>query len=445
MLKKPEASFWVRSVFYTLLQRASLFIFGVVSYMILVRGFSTVTNGVWALYITIFSIFEAVKQGLLRNATIKFLGMKEYERKQNEVQSASLLVNIFFSVLVILIILVGNTTIEQTLQSRALADLLLWSIMIIVLLIPYNHCEILMQAGFHFDTLFKAAFLRQGIFFTGIILMYFLLEESFTLHSILILQVVALAVSFFYILVKSRYDIKLPIVLSTGLAQKLFHFGKYTFGTNLFSGLSRSLDHFATAGTLGSVDGKNYVAYYNTVARVNNMVDVPSLAAADVLFPKNVEAMEKEGLNKVKYYFEHVIAIILAIIVPASLLIFVIPGTIIEIIAGEEYEPAISILQLTILFSIVRPLSYQFGSTLDAIGRPDVNFWVNAGLMFISLPLNLVFLHVFGGMGPAYATMIYYVISLCVMLLVLKKHIDIDFGNIVKYAIDSYRSALKLF
>ncbi len=30
------------------------------------------------------------------------------------------------------------------------------------------------------------------------------------------------------------------------------------------------------------------------------MVDVPSLAAADVLYPKNVEAIENDGIEKVK-------------------------------------------------------------------------------------------------------------------------------------------------
>ncbi len=54
---------------------------------------------------------------------------------------------------------------------------------------------------------------------------------------------------------------------------------------------------------------------------------------------------------------------------------------VIDIVAGDKYEPAVSILQITILFSIVRPLSYQFGSTLDAIGRPDINFMANARII----------------------------------------------------------------
>ena len=97
MLKKRAASFWLNAMFYTMLQRVSLFVFGVFGYMILVRGFTTETNGVWALYITLFSLFEAVKQGLLRNVTIKFLAQKDLIERDEAVQSSSIFINTIFS------------------------------------------------------------------------------------------------------------------------------------------------------------------------------------------------------------------------------------------------------------------------------------------------------------------------------------------------------------
>ncbi len=436
---KPELSFWKKAIFYTLLQRVSLFAFGVISYMILVRGFSTVTNGIWALYITIFSVFESVKQGLIRNATIKFLGSKEYENHTDEVQVGSLAMNIAFSVITIMLFVLGNHSISSMLQSENLADLLVWSSLLIILLIPYNHAEILLQSLFKFDVLFKAAFIRQGLFFGGIVLMYFLLEEGFTLYNILMMQVISLLIALLFILLKTKNDFPEKYVFRKDITLKLFHFGKFTLGTNLFSGLSRSLDHFVPAGVLDGVQGKNYVAYYNTVARVNNMVDVPSLAAADVLYPKNVEAHENEGIEKVKEYFEQVIATIIAFILPVSLIIFIIPGVVIDIVAGEKYAPAVEILQLTILFSMVRPLSYQFGSTLDAIGKPDINFMANAALFIINLLLMLVFVQVYGGIGAAYATMISYTISFVFMIVILKKHINIDFRNVLSLVWKRYK------
>ena len=174
------------------------------------------------------------------------------------------------------------------------------------------------------------------------------------------------------------------------------------------------------------------------------MVDVPSLAAADVLYPKNVEALESEGMEKVKYYFEQVTGTILAFIVPLSLIIFFFPKLIIHIVAGPEYYPAIVLLQLTILFSMVRPLSYQFGSTLDAIGKPAINFTVNVLLMTANLILTIIFLKLYGGIGAAYATIIYYSVSLIVMLLILKKYINIEAKNIVKYTFKRYGDLLRL-
>jgi O-antigen/teichoic acid export membrane protein len=443
-MPKRAASFWLNAMFYTMLQRVSLFIFGVFGYMILVRGFSTATNGVWALYITLFSLFEAVKQGLLRNVTIKFLAQKELTERNEAVQSASLFINTLFSLIVISVIFTLNAEIATWLKAPSLEKLLIASSANIVLLIPFNHCEILLQSRFRFDTIFKSAFIRQGIFFTGLIALYFFLPRHFTLINILLLQILSLITALVYILNQSSSMLFNKFIYDAELALKFFHFGKFTFGTNLFAGLSRSFDHFVTAAILGPVEGKNFVAYYNTVARINNMVDVPSLAAADVLYPKNVEALENEGMEKVKYYFEQVTGTILAFIVPLSLFIFLLPKLIIHVVAGPEYYPAIVLLQLTILFSMVRPLSYQFGSTLDAIGKPAINFTVNVLLMIVNLILTIVFLKIYGGIGAAYATIIYYSISLIVMMLILKRHINIEAKNIVRFSFRRYGDLLKL-
>jgi lipopolysaccharide exporter len=439
MLKRPAASFWLTAMFYTMLQRVSLFVFGVTAYMILVRGFSPETNGVWALYITLYSLFEAVKQGLIRNASIRFLSMAEYASKKESVQSASLILNIGFSLLTILLIFSSGKFIAEWLHAPSLLPMLLISTLIILFLIPFNHCEILLQSKFRFDVLFTAAFIRQGFFFAGLIVLYFFYKNYFTLVNVLLMQVASLACAAAYIFRRTSASIVKKFNYDALLTKKLFHFGKYTFGTNLVAGLSRSFDHFITAGTLNTPLGKDYVAYYNTVARVNNMVDVPSLAAADVLYPKNVEAHETAGIEKVKYYFEQIIGTILAFIIPLSLFIFIFPKLIIYVIAGPQYYPAVVILQLTILFSMVRPLSYQFGSTLDAIGKPHINFWANALLMVTNLFLTYIFIKLFGGIGAAYATMIYYTLSFIVMLLILRKYVQIEPKNILNYALGRYK------
>lgn len=399
---------------------------------------------VWALYLAILSIFEMVKQGLLRNSTIKFFSSPAHAAKKDEVQSSSLALNVAFSIFIIILFLVFAPLISKLLKSPALLPLLWWSVIFVIVLIPFNHCEIIMLANYQFNNIFWGYFIRQALFFCGIVLLYFFFREYFTLMNLLILQVLSLfvgAVIMYYgslnlLMRKFHYDVK--------IIKDIFRFGRYTFGTNLFSNVARSVDHFVTANVLSPSEGKTYVAFYNVVSRVNNMIDVPSLAIADVLYPKNVETLETDGMGKVKYHFERMTGIILAIIIPASLLIFIFPQLIVYVLAGKQYNGAIYILQLTILFSIVRPIGYLFGSTLDAIGKPRVNFWTTGGYMVFTLIINYFCLSQFGGIGAAYATMIVYTLSSWVMIVILKKYVHIELSKIGKYTIQTYADIIKL-
>ncbi len=441
-MKLLKSSFWLHSIFYTLLQRFSIFFFGAVSYMVLVRGLSKENFAVWALYLMIMTLFEMIKQGLLRNPTIKFLGLSEYADKKKEVQSAALVMNITFSILAMLIFSLGGGLIAHLLKSEELVPLLLWSLLFVVLLIPYNHYEVLLQAHYMFNRIFWAYFIRQGIFFTGTLAMFFFVPAWFTLLNLVLLQIVALMAGVI-VLYRATSEYRIGgFHNDKAIIRHMFNFGKYIFGTNLFSSVARSFDHFVTANMLGSAEGKGYVSNYNTVARINNMIDVPSLAAADVLFPKNVQTLETDGLGKVKYYFERMMGTILALVVPLSLFIFIFPKFIIYVLAGTKYYDAIPILQLTILFSLVRPFSYQFGSTLDAIGKPQANFYVNLCLMVFNLGATYLGLHFFGGMGAAYATVIFSVVSYVVMVAMLKKHIHLEVKNIFHYMIQFYKDML---
>lgn len=442
-MKLLKSSFWLNAVFYTLLQRFSLFFFGAVSYMLLVRAFGddAASMTVWALYLTILTLFETVKQGMLRNPTIKFLGMAEYADKKKEVQSSALAMNIFFSAIIVILIVFCSQWLASLFKSPELSSLLWWSIAIVMLFIPFNHYEVLLQAHYQFKKIFVAYLIRQGIFFGGIVVLYFFYPAYFTPLNLVWLQTASLVAGVIILFfATSPYRLR-GYHHDYTIIKKMFHFGKYIFGTNLFANIARTVDHFITASLLSPEVGKKYVAYYNVSGRINNMMDVPTLATADVLFPKNVETLETDGLGKVKYYFERMIGTIMAIVVPISLFIVVFPNLVVLIIAGKEYykTDAALILQISIIANLVRPLGYHFGSTLDALGKPVINFMSSAFLMTVSLVVTYFGLLYFGGRGAAYALILYNLISLFVMVAVLKKYIHLEIRNIPKYMFACYK------
>lgn len=387
-------------------------------------------------------MFEMIKQGLLRNPMVRFMGMQEYADKKYVVQSVGLLINIVISLLAIFLILFFNSGITGFLNTPELQPLFYWSILFILLLIPFNHLEVVMQSQMQFQPMFQVYFLRQGSFFAAIFLLWFFKKDWLTIPTVVILQIISLFLGVILLWLKSRaYHLK-KFHYEAKTLKEMLHFGKYIFGTNLFASVSRSLDRFVTANAIpDAVIRNNYISYYDATQRVNMLLDVPSLAIADVLFPKNVQASEEDGMGKVKYYFERMCGVLLAIIIPFSLFIFIFPKFIILVLSGSQYYPAAPILQMTILFSMVRPLSYQFGSTLDAIGKPKVNFLVNLGMLSFNLVFSYFFLSHFGGIGAAYSTMLTYTVAGIAMYLVMRRTVHVQGSEIMKYFLQTYKDA----
>lgn len=437
-MKKFLSSFWGQSLLYTILHRFSIIFFGVITYFILVRHISPEENGVWSLFLTIVTLIEVVKQGLLRNPLIKFLSMPDVDK--DLVQSTVLLINGLFTLLVILLITLAGTLIAQFLKSPSLYTLLLWGTGFILLLVPFNHCEVVLQANFRYQHIFLAYLFRQGLFMVGVIVLVYAFPEHLTLVNLAIIQTGCLLIGTLLIYIYSRPLLPKKIAFSKELTRRVLHFGKYVFGTNVFSNLSRFADHFVTANAIANPElGKRYVSYYNAVARINNLVDMPSVAVADVLFPKNVQALENEGINKVKYYFERMVGSIISIVLPASILIMLLPKLTLLVIAGKQYVEAANILRIVMLIAITRPFFYQFGTTMDAIGKPQLNFWYNLLLMAINFTLTYTFLHWIGPEGAAYALVLHHTISLLIVYSVLKRHANIEMKNVAAYAIGNYK------
>lgn len=438
------SSFWFKSVFFTLLNRFSLIAFGVIGYIILAKKvFPTATEmGIWSLFLSILTVVETVKQGLLRNPMIKFLSEPEYSNQKNKIQSASLVTNIVFSVLIISFILVAGRAFSEWLHVPELYEMCLWGILFIFLLVPFNHFEVLLQANFKFREIFYGYFLRQGLFLLGILVMLIISKHDLNLINLVKLQIMALFFGTLVLLVKARPYFFRGFDLDKTTLRRMLHFGKYIFGTNVASNLGRSADQFITARMIPSAD---VIAYYNVVSRINNMMDVPSIAVADVLFPKNVEAMAVSGTDKVRYYVERMIGTIISILLPISIIIFLLPKLFIKILGGSNYYPAIPILEITILFSFMRPFSYQFGATMDAIGKPRINFWVNLLSMTLNYGFMFLGLKYVGWLGAAYGSALAATCFFLIICLVLRKTIGFRLTEVFKYVGLSYKEMRQTF
>jgi O-antigen/teichoic acid export membrane protein len=352
-------------------------------------------------------------------------------------QSSSLILNAGCTLLVVLGLLFGGHWLAQFLKAAPLEHLFYWSTFLLIALIPFNHYEIILQGNFQFQINFYAYMIRQGSFFLYMLLGAIFFPAYITFNNLLLVQILGVMGANIYMYIKSRPFLSGKLIVDSAVIGKLLGFGKYVFGTALFANVSRSVDQWVTANTMNNIN-VNAVSYYNVVSRVSNMMDSPTTAAADILFPKNAQASGLEGNAKVKYYFERMVATLTALIIPIGLFIFVFPKFVVMIIAGPKYYAAIPILQLMAISSFIRPFIFNFGHTVDAIGKPRTNFLVNVALMILNTGITYYCLSHFGFMGAAYATFAINIITFLWFYLILRKVLNIELKNIWVYTKMTY-------
>src|SRR6478752_8768327 len=95
--------YWIRSGAYTILQRSSMLLFGVGSFMLLVRMLSKDDFGVWSLFLSVATLFEVARNGLIQNALIKYLNSHD-EAEHASIISASFYLNILLTIISLVII-----------------------------------------------------------------------------------------------------------------------------------------------------------------------------------------------------------------------------------------------------------------------------------------------------------------------------------------------------
>ncbi|MCK7555277.1 oligosaccharide flippase family protein [Chitinophaga sedimenti] len=199
---------------------------------------------------------------------------------------------------------------------------------------------------------------------------------------------------------------------------KMWHFGKYVFATNVSSSVFRNTDQFVVS----SVYGSGVVALYSVCVRIANLVDVPSQVLGDILFPKSAEVMREGNLERVKFFYEKAVGVVLAICIPGSLFIMFVPKFILSIISGGEYVEAAYLLQLTMGYGLFLPFIKQFGTIMDSTGSPKLNFPVMTIIAVLNIGICTVAALHFGPAGAAYGTMTSYLICFIITSSILYKN-----------------------
>jgi O-antigen/teichoic acid export membrane protein len=272
------------------------------------------------------------------------------------------------------------------------------------------------------------------------------------LHGINILnvlvlgQALAVAGGFLLNIYFSRSFLQFSRKLKIYWIRTLFQFGRHTLITNISMVLYSNTDQLM----LGALINPGAVAVYNIAIRVNNLVQVPTMSMSEILFPKTIERIKESGVQVLGHLYNRSVGAILGLLLPAIIIILLIPGLIIKFLSGanfSEYSEAVPILQLTVLYMIFIPFSRQFGVILEAYGRPQINSRLEILSTVINVISNYYCIIQFGIIGAVYGSLVAIIIKFIINFIYLKNILGINplrsFNFIFPFYMELYSFIIK--
>lgn len=437
-MKFAKDPYWLKSGIYTVLSRFANLIFGFGSFLLLVRIIDKKSFGIWALFLTATSIIEVARNGLVQNAQIKYASAAD-EVEYPKILNASLTLNILITMTSVIVMCAVAHALSLVWKSPEIEGMFYLYTFTTITLIAFSQFNFIQQAKFDFKGIFYSNAVRQGFFFIAI-LYFFLSRKAPSLIELVMYQTIAavLGAIIGWMFVKKYF--KITFALEWEWVKKLFHYGKFVFGTSISSMIYQSIDQMILGGMLTTAE----VGAYNAASRTTNFIDVPVSAVSAIVFPQSAKRAAEQGKESLVYLYERSVGLLVALILPMVLVCVFLAKWVILIIAGAKYLDAIPVMQVIMVSSLLQPYARQFGVVMDSAGMPKVNFYL---LLIVTL-FNIVAIYfgikIFGVVGAALGSAVAMIIFVTVALRILKKEFGVKFHHTFIYCWKFYSDGFKM-
>ena len=213
----------------------------------------------------------------------------------------------------------------------------------------------------------------------------------------------------------------------SNIAKELFHYGKFITGLAIVVFSTRELDNLA----IGKLLGMEALGYYVVAYTLANIPSTYlSTVLAKVLFPmfSKLQA-DMVGLG-VEY--GRGIRLVTAVVVPLSVAIAVLAPEIVAVLYGARWAPAVAPLQILAGFGCFRALWMLNGYLYNAIGKPQIDFYVNGARLIVMGTLLYPLTVLYGIIGASMAVTAPMVLQFLVGVFLSRRVIKVPVSTVVR-------------
>lgn len=414
---------------WSLYGQASFLLANFALFLILIKSVDSSQFGIWALYVTIISIADSLRQGLLQNGMTRAI-IHEPQAVRSLIASG-LFINYGYILLVGMILWLCSGS--QSHNATSLYALLPHAVKSLLGLGTLQFINILYFSRERFKAYFISNLLYLLTFGTGLLILNAYGALSFI--AVINLQCLAVIPSVLHYLITNEVKWITPSRLK---ALELFSFGKYIAGTNLLS----MLFHKADVLMLAMFTDPVAVALFHFATKIVGYAEIPLNALSQVIYPRLASGNRENGTTHLKQIYISSILNLLLMAVPIIAGVIMFRSTIISLLSTDTYASSGPLIVILCIAGLFKPFGRVFGLTLDAIGKPKINFEMLCLSLLVNITMNLILIPLYGVQGAAIATTSSVIITVIWGQLKIKKYIGLNHSDLIRKVIlikESYR------
>lgn len=392
---------------------------------LLTRYLSLDDMGAWFYFLMVCSLGDAVRNGLLSTATIKFYAGTSRERGQEVLGSVWLLALVITGFLVLLDL--AFVPFIHTIPNPMLVASIRWFGITFISSLPFNYILWVLMADEQYGKILWLKLINSG----GMIIyaIVLILLGKMTLEAMLWGNFLTFCLASLCGLLWGLGRIGTLLHRSWVCTMELVRYGKYTMSTTFISRLLGSAD----TNIIPFMLGPGALAVYGVALTLMQGVEIILRSFVGTGMSGMAIAYNNDNTHQVGYIVKKYSGMLTIAFIPLTILVFFAADLAIYILSGHKYvgTEAANIFRIYMVLALFYPLDRFIGATLDIIHKPKINLYKVFIMLFFAVVGDyvgiLIFKNLYGVVAASYFTTLSGIIF---GYIYLNKYLKVPLGDI---------------
>jgi len=389
--------------------------------------------GVWFYFLMIYGFADAVRNGLLTTATVKFYAGTKPDR------AAEVLGSVWFLALCLCgLIAIVNLAVWPFIGSTSnleLKVLIQWFGLTVLSSLPFTVTFWIMVADNEYGKILWLRMVNNGsMIITLAILAFF---HKATLQNLLLVNFLTNVLTSLICLLLGYSKFGMLFKRTKSTTKELFNFGKFSLASNMSSYLLGMANGLIINGILGA----EALAVFTIPNKLMEIIEIPLRSFVGTGMSAMATAYNEKNTYHLTFVSKKYPGMLTWVFIPIAVATFFGADIAIRIFGGLKYVdgPAANILRFTMLIAVMYPIDRFNGVTLDIIHQQKVNLYkviamgtVNILTAFVA---TLILKDIYGKQTATYGVVIAIFFSTLAGITVgyyhLRKHLNYSLRGIV--------------